>query len=215
MWARKSRRRRRLVLRCGTCVHACMRASFEKFVLYGESACALLFSALPCLAPRVAGPFVNVSMSASVEMTTVPAAVSAGGAGPSSSSSSSLETMIEELLSKVLGEIDERDFSADDFVLIVDRAQQLVLTQHGTLTPLQQKNLVLKILRRLADFIMPKIQNEAVRAAIQVMLLSSGTLFDVLRQAFLKKFDLDNNGEVSVEEFNAVCKGCCCAPQAK
>ncbi len=162
----------------------------------------------------------------SVEMTTSATGATAGtaagaaagsGSQPSvaSSSASSLETMIEELLAKVLAEIDERDFDADDFVLVVDRVQQLVLTQHGALTPLQQKSLVLKILRRLADFVLPKIQNEAARAAIQVMLLSSGTLFDVLRQAFLKKFDLDGNGDVSAEEFNAVCKGCCCAPRSK
>ena len=126
---------------------------------------------------------------------------------------SSLETMIDTLLVNILIEVDEKDFNADDFVLIVDRVQEIVFAQHGTLTPLQQKNLVLKVLRRIADFVLPKIENEAARAAIRVMLMSSGTLFDVLRQAFLKKFDLDNDGEVSPEEFNAVCKGCCCAPR--
>ena len=120
---------------------------------------------------------------------------------------------MDDLVAKILSEIDERDFTGDDFLIVNQRVQELVLTQHGGLSEVQQKSLVMTILRRVADFLLPKIKNEAARTAIGVFLLSSGTLFDVLRAAFLKRFDLDGDGEVSVQEFNDVCKTCCCFPK--
>jgi len=141
------------------------------------------------------------------------AAGTAAGTGATAESASVLETLVDGLLAKVLAEIDERDFTGDDFIVLSERVQELVLTQHGKLSDLQQKSLVLKVLRRVADYVLPKIDNEAARTAIQLLLLSSGTLFDVLRAAFLKKFDVDGDGQVTAEEFNAVCGACCCVPK--
>jgi hypothetical protein len=126
---------------------------------------------------------------------------------------SALEQLVDALLSKVLAEIDERDFTGDDFLVLAQRVQELVLLQHSRLSAVQQKSLVLKVLRRVAEHVLPKITNEAARTAINLLLLSSGTLFDVLHAAFLKKFDVDGDGEVTAEEFNAVCAGCCCVPK--
>jgi hypothetical protein len=126
---------------------------------------------------------------------------------------SALEQLVDALLSKVLAEIDERDFTGDDFLVLAQRVQELVLLQHSRLSAVQQKSLVLKVLRRVAEHVLPKITSEAARTAINLLLLSSGTLFDVLHAAFLKKFDVDGDGEVTAEEFNAVCAGCCCVPK--
>lgn len=126
-----------------------------------------------------------------------------------------LATLIDELVVQVLVEVDQRDFTADDFIHIAARLQDIVLTQHATMTPLQQKTLVLKVLNRVVENVMPRVESEVARAAIRLVLMASGTLFDVLRAAFLKQFDLNNDDQVSPEEFNAVCKTCCCVPVSK
>ena len=136
--------------------------------------------------------------------------VSASG---TAASLSVLEQLVDDLLTKILAEIDERDFTGDDFLTLAQRVQELALTQHSQLSELQQKSLVMKVLRRVADYVLPKIDNEATRTAIALFLMSSSTLFDVLRAAFLKKFDVNGDGDVSAEEFNAVCKACCCVPK--
>jgi hypothetical protein len=132
---------------------------------------------------------------------------------PAGTSASTLEYHVDGLLSKVLAEIDERDFTGDDFMVLAQRVQEMVLVRHDRLSALQQKSLVLKVLRRVADHVLPKIADETARTVINLLLLSSGTLFDVLHAAFLKKFDVDGDGEVTPEEFNAVCAACCCVPK--
>lgn len=127
---------------------------------------------------------------------------------------SALEGMVDSLLENILSEIDQRDFTADDFIVISQRLQDIVLTEHGSLSPVQQKSLVLKVLRRVAEHALVNIHDETARTAIKLLLMMSDTLFDALRAAFLKKFDLNQDGEVSAEEFNAVCRGCCCAPRS-
>lgn len=126
-----------------------------------------------------------------------------------------LAGLVDELVVQALAEIDQRDFTADDFINIAARLQDIVLSHHATMTQMQQKTLVLKVLNRVAENLMPKIESEIARAAIRLVLMTSGTLFDVLRAAFLKKFDLNNDDQVSAEEFNAVCKACCCVPASK
>ena len=131
-----------------------------------------------------------------------------------SASTSRVEQLVDELVRHFLDELDQRDFTGDDFIVMAGRVQELVLLQHAQLSEVQQKTLVLKVLRRIADHVLPKIDDEAGRTMIGLLLLTSGTLFDVLRAAFLRKFDVNGDGDVTAEEFNAVCAGCCCAPRA-
>jgi len=127
---------------------------------------------------------------------------------------SALADAIDKLLQQVLNEIDERNFSADDFVVLVQRVTDLVAAAWQDVEPSQQKRITMILLQRIADFILPKIQDENVRAAIRVAVGLSGTFYDILREKFRAKFDVNKDGEVTPEEFRDVCRSCCvcCAP---
>ena len=119
--------------------------------------------------------------------------------------SSMLAERVDLLYAKVLDEIDERDFTGDDFIDIGQRLEELVLQTYPDITPEQQKSLVLKVLRRTADFVLPKIENEATKIVIKSLLVVASGLFDTIRKALLKQFDLDGDGEISPAECHAVC----------
>jgi hypothetical protein len=116
---------------------------------------------------------------------------------------------VDLLYAKVLDEVDERDFTGEDFIDIGERLEELIFRDYPELTPEQQKGLALKVLRRTADFVLPKIEDEATKVVIQSLLMVAPGLFDVIRKALLKKFDLDGDGEISPAECHAVCCNRC------
>jgi hypothetical protein len=124
------------------------------------------------------------------------------------STGSVIAERIDAMLVKIQEEIDERDFTGDDFVSIGERLEELVFDTYPQLTKEDHKAITLKVLNRVASFVLPHM-DEPGKAVVNALLLVSGSTFDAIYKAILKKFDLDGDGEISAAECHAVCCGKC------
>lgn len=122
----------------------------------------------------------------------------------------SLASKAEALINKVVEEVDEKHFTGADVSQLIARIEALVDEEALDLSVEEARALVKRLTRHVANAIIPHVDDTtaAVLAGITAM---SGSFFDLVRSAVLDHFDLDKDGEVSLQE----CRAVCCFPCLK
>ena len=122
----------------------------------------------------------------------------------------SLASKAEALINKVVEEIHEKNFTAADVSQLISSIEALVDKEALDLTVEETRNLVKRLTRHVANAIIPHV-DDATAAVLAGIAAVSGSFFDLVRSAVLAHFDLDKDGQVSLQE----CQMVCCFPCLK
>ena len=116
----------------------------------------------------------------------------------------SLASKAEALINKVVDEVHEKNFTGADVSELISRIEALVDKEALGLSVEEVRALVKRLTRHVANAIIPHV-DDATAAVLAGIAAVSGSFFDLVRSAVLAHFDLDKDGQVSLQECHTVC----------
>jgi len=138
---------------------------------------------------------------------TASSAPSVPSTNPATINSNRFRELINKLLEDVKTEIEQKDFSVDDFRRLMQNVEEAV-ARHTDLAETDQLHIVKKVRDLAIDLAKNHVSEEAY-LAIAIVGEGVPAAFSFVRRMLLEKFDLNGDGKISPQECAA---GCGCAP---